>query len=209
MLLRRRNYIVKCYRLTGNFNSDVPLLYLLYCDLIIYKAGEGEYYIILKSDNEDRINIAIRGLEKSFKVYPMRLDDLKLINLGSYMGLHSPIHYEICPQFNEFIGVFVRKTALILGRELEKRLIKYARAGIDMGSEKSEILKRISSLKQYGICLHHNIIVRGMGLKDKDFQKIIQFKPIKKWYISPLDLQIFLFKNMGEVHENIFGKTWR
>ena len=208
-MIWKKNYIVKCYGLTGSFNSSI-LSPLFYCDFILYKAGEGEYYIVLRSDGIDKINIALKGLERSFKIYPMRLDDLKLINLGSCMGLHSPIHYEICPQFNEFIGVFVRKHAIFLGRELEKRLIKYSRAGIDMGLEKSEILKRISSLKQYGICLQHNIIVRGIGLKDKDFQKIVQFKPIKKWYISPLDLQIFLSKNMGgDIYENIFGRTWR
>jgi len=211
-MLFKKNYVFKSYRfILERFNSSI-IFPLLYCDFLIVKRNDREHYIVFRGEEESRIKITVNGLEKYFDMYSVRIEDIYRFIYGKSLlaiGLRTPLYEEICPQLSFFVGLFVRKHAVYLGKELDKRIIRFSKYGIDVGAEKTEIMKRLASLKQTGVCFQHTILIEGKGLKEKDVIKVLSFKPLKKWYITPLDLEIFLRKNMGVGYEDISWKTWR
>ena len=211
-MLFRRRYVFRGYRFIPEIVGSNIIFPLLYCDFLMVKRDIREYYIVFRAEDESRIKTAVDGLNRYLDMHPAGIENIYSFIYGrslSAIGLRTPLYVEICPKLGFFAGLFIRKHAIHLGRELDKRIVRYSKYGIDVGAEKTEIMKRLASLKQTGICFQHTILIDGGRLKEKDIMKVLGFKPLKKWYITPLDLEIFLRKNIGAGYEDISWKAWR
>ncbi len=199
MLFRKKEYVLKWFRVEGNPVEDFSKLFfpISKVDFILVSTG-GDRFIALRGESEFDVKLCESGLSSAgfYLDYVLNFDfSIFSGERFSHVGLSYPSFPDSIPFIHSpFVAMFRRVNA----RNLLKKTFsmvnqRYRYIAVPIG----EFWKRINVLQNYGVAYRYTILTPSASgrVKRKDLDKVFNFRELHKYEVSPFEAAMFLVKN--------------